>query len=204
MRRASIDNKFYDVISEDDFNSHLDVYNTKLSAVEKDGFIFPVISATDTRVGINNQGALNFYNYPETVEDMDKYNIDKMIDTTDCKSINEFMSKKESIRDLEKEMLTSPDNITIPIVSASDTPEMKGLKLAIIAKHIDLDKYSDRFGENYPNDKRTLKGHTATIKLLRRFCTNLDLKCKIILEDASPKAANLMGKEIVIDIMSDE
>jgi hypothetical protein len=204
MKRVSIDNKFYDVVSEDEFNSHLDVYNTKLSAVERDGYIFPVISTTDTKVGINNQGALNFYNYPETVEDMDKYNSNKIIDTTDCKSITEFMSKRESIRDLEKEMLTSPDNITIPIVSVSDTPEMKGLKMAIIAKHIDLDKYSDRFGENYPNDKRALKGHSATIKLLRRFCNNLDLKAKLILEDTSPNAANLMGKEIVIDIMSDE
>lgn len=41
----------------------------------------------------------------------------------------------------------------IPIVSNLDSPEMQRLKSAIIAKHIDLDKYSDRFGENYPNIK---------------------------------------------------
>ena len=96
--------------------------------------------------------------------------------------------------------MTSPDNITVPNISSLDSPEMRGLKEAIIAKHIDFDKYSDRFGSNFANDKRILKTNSITQKMLKRILRNIDVKATLILEDTSPNVANTMGKKIEIDI----
>ena len=58
----------------------------------------------------------------------------------------------EKLKTLEREILTSPDkNLTIPEISELDSPAMKGLKKAITAKSINLDKYADRFGDSSYN-----------------------------------------------------
>ena len=53
---------------------------------------------------------------------------------------------------------------------------MRAMKESILAKSIDLDKYKDRFGTNYPNDKRKMKDSDITLNMIERMCKNLDIK----------------------------
>lgn len=111
-----------------------------------------------------------------------------------------MIEKTSRVRNIEREILTSPDSIFTPVISDSDTPVMRGLKESVIAKQIDLDKYSERFGDNYPNDKRQFKKDSITLFMFERMCDCLDLSAKIIIEDKSPDVPNPMGKKIEIDI----
>ena len=98
--------------------------------------------------------------------------------------------------------ITSPDNITTFPISSDDQPEMKALKLALNAKHIDFDKYAPRFGSNFPNDKRQLKNPSATLNIIKRFCDNCDMECELVFKDKNTGVPNPMNKEIYSDNIS--
>ena len=115
-------------------------------------------------------------------------------------NMEELLRKQSQVRDIEKEILTSVDDITTPNISSLDSPEMKIVKQAIIKKHMDINKYADRFGSNFANDKRILKTNSITQKMMKRILSNIDVKATLILEDASPDVANPMGEKIEIVI----
>ena len=77
---------------------------------------------------------------------------------------------------------------------------MVALKMALNSKHIDIDKYAGRFGDNYPNDKRQLKLESATLKIIKRFCENCDMDAILILKDKDENVPNPMGKEIKVSL----
>jgi hypothetical protein len=77
---------------------------------------------------------------------------------------------------------------------------MRALKMALNAKHIDIDKYAGRFGENFPNDKRQLKNNNATLKIIKRFCENCDMEAFLTFRDKSDDVPNPMGTEIVVSL----
>ena len=108
------------------------------------------------------------------------------------------------LRDIENEILTTPNNIFTPHIDDEDTPLMRGLKQAVLQKHIDIDKYSDSYGENYPNDKRKFKEHDISIKLFERHIDVLGIKAVLVLSDKSPDVPNPMGKPIYISLNYNE
>ena len=77
---------------------------------------------------------------------------------------------------------------------------MVGLKEAVIAKNIDLDKYEQRFGVNYNNDKRLFNRNTITMSKLKTMFDVLDMKATLIIEDKSEEVPNPMGKKIIVDL----
>jgi hypothetical protein len=77
---------------------------------------------------------------------------------------------------------------------------MKGLKKAVIKKHIDIDKYADGYGENFPNDKRKFKDHDISIKLFERHVDVLGIKAVLVLTDASPDIPNPIVDPIYIPL----
>ena len=77
---------------------------------------------------------------------------------------------------------------------------MIAFKQAIIDKHIDLDKYEQRFGVNYNNDKRLLKKDSITFGKLRDMCNALDIKATIEFRDANPNVPNPIGRVITAEI----
>ena len=81
---------------------------------------------------------------------------------------------------------------------------MKGMKEAVIAKNIDLDKYEHRFGSNYNNDKRLFNKNNISLPMIKRLSKALDMKATLILEDASPDVPNPIGKKIVIDVIGND
>jgi hypothetical protein len=198
IKQTSIDGKLYNVVSYEEFCQNIELNNNYSTAVQMNDTVYPVRSPLDKSPGVTIEGPIVTYRDPKSTDE--QYQASKVIDLSDVSNMGELIKKQEAMRDMEQEILTSPDNITVPNISSLDSPEMKGLKEAIIAKHIDFDKYADRFGANFANDKRILKTNSITQKMLKRILKNIDVKATLTLEDASPNVANPMGKTIVIDI----
>ncbi len=205
VRKSLVENRILEVVNYDEYSEHPDLYANTGTGVEleRDGktYVLPHRSTNydENRVGIYDCGAINRFVFPGS-EQEDMYT-GEIIDFGDAKNISELTKKIEKVKDLERDILTSPDNIFIPPISESDSPVMKGLKQAIIAKNIDLDKYADRFGDNYPNDKRQFKKNDMTLFMFERMCDNLDMKAQIIIEDKSPTVPNPIGKKIVVEFV---
>ena len=199
IKQTNIDGKLLNVVTYEEFTKNLELNANYSTAVQMGDMILPVRSPTEpTLPGIRINGPLYEITKPDPNDE--QYKASNMIDLSDVTKMEDLIKKQGMIRDIEQEILTSPDNITVPNISSLDSPEMRGLKEAIIAKHIDFDKYSDRFGSNFANDKRILKTNSITQKMLKRILRNIDVKATLILEDTSPNVANPMGKKIEIDI----
>ena len=78
---------------------------------------------------------------------------------------------------------------------------MVGLKKAVIAKEIDIDKYQGRFGSNYSNDKRLFNDGSITMSKLKTMMKALDMKGTLIIEDLNEDVPNPIGSKIVIDLL---
>ena len=199
IKQTNIDGKLLNVVTYDEFVNNLELNANYSTAVQMGDSILPVRSPNEPNLpGIRLNGPLCEITPPNP--DDEQYKVSNMIDLSDVTKMEDLIKKQGMVRDIEQEILTSPDNITVPNISSLDSPEMRGLKEAIIAKHIDFDKYSDRFGSNFANDKRILKTNSITQKMLKRILRNIDVKATLILEDTSPNVANPMGKRIEIDI----
>jgi hypothetical protein len=199
IKQTNIDGKLLNVVSYEEFTNNLELNANYSTAVQMGDTILPIRSPSEPDLpGIRINGPLYEITKPDPNDE--QYKASNMIDLSNVTKMEELIKKQGMVRDIEQEILTSPDNITVPNISSLDSPEMKGLKEAIIAKHIDFDKYSDRFGSNFANDKRILKTNSITQKMLKRILKNIDVKATLILEDSSPNVANPMGKKIEIDI----
>ena len=127
-----------------------------------------------------------------------------VIDFRNAKSIQDVIDMNESI-DLQintfLESDIGEDNTYRPNISTNCSPEMKGLKYSLTEKHIDIDKYAERFGANWVNDKRKLKGDDISLFLLKRMAENFDLKMDIVFSDSGPNVPNPMNKTITINVI---
>jgi hypothetical protein len=114
--------------------------------------------------------------------------------------IKNIQDKQEKLAKLTEPWIVNSDNITVVGIEDTNQPEMVGLKTAINEKQIDLDKYASRFGDNFPNDKRQLKNDSLTLKILKRFCTNLDIEAELVFRDKNPNVPNPINREIVVSL----
>lgn len=205
MKKASIENRILAVVSHDDLMEHPEMYANSGTGIEfsENGiqYILPYRTGTYTedRPGVYNCGPINRFVLPKE-EESSEY-VKEVIDLSNVENISELSKKMELLKNMEREILTSPDNIFTPIISDKDSPEMRGLKEAVIAKNIDIDKYAGRFGDNFPNDKRQFKKNDITLFMMKRMCDCLDMKARLIIEDSSPDVPNPIGRDIVIDLI---
>lgn len=153
--------------------------------------------------GIYNAGCIDFVVKPEEGF-ADKYIPDptSVIRLSNTDDIRDLIMKEDSVKKLDEPFITTPDNITNIPINQNDQPEMICLKKALNAKKIDIDKYANRFGDNYPNDKRQLKSKSATLNIIKRYCANCDMEAILILKDAGPNVPNPMGTEIAVSLTS--
>ena len=203
LKKANLDGKMYDVVNYTDFCGNKELYNNIMTAVEinlnGNNMILPIRSSNDDRPGLYNQGCIDFMICPD--DKKEEYSADAIVaDFSKVKDIKDLIQVQDKIRDIEKEILTNPDNITVPSITGEDSPEMRALKEAIKSKEMDIDKYQERFGANFPNDKRLLKQNDITQKMLKRICKNLDIKATLILEDVNPDVPNPMNTKISVDL----
>jgi len=208
FKKAKIEGHMVNVVSVEEFEKNKDLYDTDLVAVEvekKDGekYVLPYRpeNTTHNRPGVyptGNKSPFDLIVYPRESEKEDYQ--PEVVDLSNAKSMQDFISKQGKLKEIEKEILTTPDNIFKPHIDEEDSPLMKALKTAIIQKHIDIDKYSDGYGSNFPNDKRKLKEHDISMRLAERHFEILGIKAELVLSDQSPDVPNPLGTTIRIPL----
>lgn len=189
--------RLLDVVSIDEYSKSPASYVPKGTALEfGQSYVLPVISETDKGPGIivKQNKPIASVRIPDD-SDIEKFDNSHIIDFSKSESMGDFMEKQTLLHQLEKDVLSSPDNIFEPEVDPSEAPAMQLLKRAVTAKHIDLDKYEPRFGSNYANDKRLFNKPNISMQMLMRVCKALDIKATLTLEDQDGDIANPMGPE---------
>ena len=179
-----------------------EAYQNKFTSVEINDTILPVKKSYDPSTPgfyIMSSGKIGKFIYPSG-EDIEEYSSKNAIDFSDVKTMKDLINKQEEVKRLESEVLSNSDNLFKPIVKENDSPEMKAMKTAICLKNIDLDLYQDRFGDNFNNDKRLLKGSSITISKMKAICDRLDIKATLTLTDANENVPNPIGESITVDI----
>lgn len=201
LKKAKVDGRVTTVMKPDEVLKNPSMQN-KYTSVEVKDYILPVKSAYDPSSPgfyIMNNGKLGKIIYPSD-NDKEEYLNKDVIDFSDVKTMRELIAKQEEVKRMEADVLSNSDNLFKPIAKENDSPEMKAMKRALCKKNIDLDAYADRFGDNYNNDKRLLKGSSITMSKLKSICDKLDMKCTLTISDASPNIPNPIGEDIVVDI----
>lgn len=197
-----------DIVTFDEYSNCKELYANTKTAIEVEDpngvlLALPYRSKGDGRPGIYDEGVFSHIVLPEEENSIYVENAQNVINLSDSKNVNEYMQKQELLKDLETESLTSPDNIFEPPFLNDDTEEMRGFKEAIKAKGIDIDKYEDRFGKNYPNEKRLMKGSKISIEKLKYIGDRVDMDVYITFKDKNPDVPNPMGIEITKKITSE-
>ena len=207
ITKAAINGQVVDVVDYDEYSSHIDCYsgrNDVAIPVDMKGreILLPVKGRYNNNVtlpGVYNAGCVDFLIYPDEAF-AERYIPKDFISMSNTDSIKELIKNGDAARKLDEPFITSPDSITNIPIKDTDQPEMKGLKMALNAKNIDIDKYAQRFGDNFPNDKRQLKNSNATLKIIKRFCENCDMEVTLTFKDKSPDVPNPIGSVISADL----
>jgi hypothetical protein len=206
FKKAKLEGRMSTVVSIEELQTNRELYNTGTVAVEitkTDGETV-VLPYRPNAVRLDRPGVYQAGNVGDMIvypDEKDKAEYQpEVIDLANSRSMEEYMIKQGKLKDIEKEILTTPDNIFTPHISDEDSPLMKGLKKAVIKKHIDIDKYADGYGENFPNDKRKFKDHDISIKLFERHVDVLGIKAVLVLTDASPDIPNPIVDPIYIPL----
>ena len=207
ITKAAINGQVVDVVDYDEYSNHIDCYNGRNDVaipVDMRGreILLPVkgrYSSNVTLPGVYNAGCVDFLIYPDEAF-AERYIPKDFISMSNTDDIKELIKNGDAARKLDEPFITSPDSITCIPIKETDQPEMKGLKMALNAKNIDIDKYAARFGDNYPNDKRQLKNSNATLKIIKRFCENCDMEAILTFRDKNPDVPNPMNTEITVSL----
>ena len=207
ITKAAINGQVVDVIDYDEYSRHIDCYsgrNDVAIPVDMRGreILLPIkgsYSSNVTLPGVYNAGCVDFLIYPDEAF-AERYIPKDFISMSNTDDIRELIKNGDAARKLDEPFITSPDSITCIPIKETDQPEMKGLKMALNAKNIDIDKYAARFGDNYPNDKRQLKNSNATLKIIKRFCENCDMEAILTFRDKNPDVPNPMNTEITVSL----
>lgn len=209
LKSAIIEGSSKDIISEDELRSKYSLYtdNRSIQAVtavevnyNNQDYILPLRGKNDDRPGVYPNGAVYFIKTPEEGDtSFNKENL-PIADFSDVKTLNDYFTKNAQLKKMESDSLTDSNDIYKPPYSGNESAEMKAIKDAITNKGIDLNKYAPRFGDNFLNTKRLLKGDSITMNKLISISEALDMEAEIILRNANPDVANPMDREIHVII----
>jgi len=213
-KTTAIDGRLVELISEQEYASKYKFYsdnpgiltNTALE-VEDNGKIYalPFRAKTSDAPGILPDGAVYFINLPE--HERCRYDEDNLeiVDYNDSKTVVDFLRNNEQIKKMESNILTDIDNVFTPPINNEDSPEIKAFKEAIASKKCDINKYAPRFGDNYCNDRRILKGSSITMNKLISMSKKLDIEVELILRNANNgDVPNPMDRTISVILTGEE
>ena len=207
MKKAKVDGKIINIVSPQEIIRHGTNEDSSYTGVinDDDGIIYPVRNASDRRPGFYRVGCLYGKYKQPTKSEIDNYRAteDSVVDFSNKTHIQDIINAQNKLRNMESTVLTSTDNITIPVDKDTDRPEMLGLKEAIRCKHIDLDKHEQRFGLNYNNDRRLLDKNSITLAKLITYGNALDMEISLTFKDKSSNVPNPIGKEITVVVTDD-
>ena len=114
-----------------------------------------------------------------------------------------MINKNNLVRNIEKDILTTKENIFQLVIGDNDTREMVAMKKAINSKQMDIKQYESRF-DQYQNDLRLLKGESITLGKIISTCNNFDMSATLIIKDKNPDVPNPMGIEIKVDLTDND
>lgn len=201
MKKAIYRNNLVNSMTAKEYFKNKDLYEDSQIVVECGEYSLPVKTGNiGTQPGFY-PGNSNVYAriVLPNKKDEAKYKNLESIDLDNIKDISEAIKANESLDKMEKEIMTTPDNITKPKIKESNSPEMVGFKESIIAKNIDIYKYKSRI-PNFNNNIRLLNSDNITLTKLKEMCNGLDINLKLTFSDMNGDVVNPMGKEITVDI----
>lgn len=200
-KKMRIFDRIYDVTTLDNYVNNKDAYIPQYTAIHDPltQLVLPVKNRYENGVGIVVNSGISYVQEPSS-DNIDEYRDSKIIDFDNAKSIHDIMEKQKVVKSLERDILTSPDNIFMPKIFDDDSPEMKALKSAVLDKNIDLDKYEHRFGSNYNNDKRLFNKNTISLSMMKRVCDALDIEATLTLRDKNEDVPNPIGRTIEVKL----
>ena len=208
---AMIKGESYNVLEYEEYRKSQSLWETSNIAVieEKDGdkYVLPYrgeyVEKSNLQPGIYSAGCVDFEVLPKESEEKNYKNI-PIITISSNDDIETILEKENVLSKLAEPWITSPDNITQIVIKDTNDPAMKLLKTSINEKHCDMDKYQSRFGQNYPNDKRQLNNDTVTLKIVNRYCENLDMEAILTIRDKEPGVPNPLKRPISISLSTGE
>lgn len=204
-KEKMINGRLYEVETLEQYMKNPDVYLQGYTAIldEDTAMVLPIVNNSSPGIIAKNNSPVVLVNMPQENE-RDEYSASSMIDYSKATDFGKFMEMQQLVRDIERDVLTSPDNIYVPAENPEDSPALRALKKAVIDKHIDIDKYEKRFGSNYNNDKRNFNKTTISLPMLVRMCNALDIKASLTLtdQDANGEIANPMNDSITVELTS--
>ena len=204
IKRGVVDGQLYEIHEYEEFAKIKDPVGSVaiLEKIDNQDIVLPYrgkYNGQQSTPGVYNAGCIDFVIKP-TEDQMEHYLPKKIVEISNTSSMKEIMESRDVISRMSEPWITTPDNITTFNIVEEDQPEMRCLKTAINCKQIDFDKYSSRFGDNYPNDKRQLKNNSVTLTMAKRFCDKLDMEAILILRDKNLDVPNPMNKEIRVSL----
>lgn len=203
VTRCVINGQMYDLMNYEEFSNQKEKLSNCAVLEEYNGnqIVLPNRGNYNgqSNPGIYNAGCIDFVVYPDD-NNISQYIPSKIIDMSNNTPIKEMLERKDIIAKLDEPWITSPDNITQFTIAEDDKPEMRCLKTALNKKHVDIDKYAARFGDNFPNDKRQLKNSSATLNIIKRYCDHMDMEALLTLRDKNPNVPNPIGTEITVSL----
>ena len=209
---ANVNGRQYGVFSSDYYVSHMSVLKDDdhcAVEIEKNGknYILPIMNNYNNmdKPGIysSSDGKISIITYPNKDEESIYTPAgDDVITFSDHSSLQSISDAKRRLDESINRLLeVDGGDVYKPPLLETDSAEMRAMKECIIAKNIDLDKYKDRFGANYPNDKRKLKDDNITLNMISRMCENLDIKLDLVFTDVNSDVPNAMNKVIRANII---
>ena len=206
--KAFIAGRIYDVI---DFNTDSILnYNGDALAVRIDKYVLPVRYNQEFNqnskpgIYIINNWSCIYPLYPRTPYEEDVYSINHLAYLSTAETFKDIVAAKEQLdRDQYNHLVTSDKVFTPSIDDVNDTPLIKGLKMAVCAKQCDINRYSEKFGPDFNNDRRKFNGNDITAAKYASISKNLDIRTTLIIEDMNPNVANPIGKKIVLTWVGD-
>lgn len=204
MNKAKLNGKIYNVVNDtDDYFNNPMYFNDDLIAIKNDDTVYPVrksVNMYEPGVYFNDSNTMCRFVHPSK-EEANLYTAENIIDFDSSESIKDLIEKSDKLNNLKREILLNPDDIFSPSIMENDSSEMKILKEAIHKKHIDINKYEDRFGASFLNDKRKISnGNSMTLVKLKSTCEALDIKVTLTLEDENDNVPNPIGEKLSIQI----
>ena len=197
MKKVKLGNKIYDVIESSQVQNITDRYGYGEVAVQFGDQVYPYIGRGGTAPGFYATPIASYYIPSPNPE---AYSSEQILDFDKCENVKELIEMNNCLKSLENEIIASSSEIYAPRINEDDTPEMAGLRQAITEKQIDIDKYQDRFGSSFNNDKRIISNsNSITFPKLKSIGDNLDMNMTLVF-NYKLGASNLIGREIIIPL----
>lgn len=198
MKKMEIEGRLYSVASMQEYVEKPDLYSPRFTAIEGHGMVMPIRGKNDVGPGyyLLQQDAMCCI--VQKPDDPEPYSTSHIIDYTNPSNIGDILRNNELIKNIQADIMATPENIFYLNISDNDTPEMRALKTAINAKQVDKKQYEDRF-DQFQNDMRLLKSTSITLAKLISICGAFDIEAELILRDKFD-VPNPMNTEVSVNL----